>query len=61
MLDFIIQKAKQNSTDAFLKLDDFDEIYKAYLKKEKGLFIQNIKNELNKNEILEVEEKLKKL
>jgi len=47
--------------DAFLKFDDFDEIPRAYLKKEKGLFIQNIESELNEKEIQEVEEKLKKL
>ena len=61
MLDFIIQKAKQNSTDAFLKLDDFDEIYKAYLKKEKGLFKQNLKSVLNDDEIEEIEKKLEKI
>ena len=59
MLDFIIQKAKQNSTDAFLKLDDFDEIYKAYLKKEKGLFKQNLKSVLNDDEIEEIAKEYK--
>ena len=61
MLNFIIEKSNQNSMDAFLKFDDFDEILRAYLKKEKGLFIQNIESELNEKEIQEVEEKLKKL
>jgi hypothetical protein len=61
MLDFIIQKAKQNSTDAFLKFDDFEEIFKAYLKKEKGLFKQNLKSVLNDDEIEEIEKKLEKM
>jgi len=61
MLDFMIQKASENSMDAFLKFDDFDEIFRAYLKKEKGLFIQNIESELSENEIAEIEERLKAL
>ena len=61
MLDFIIQKAKQNSTDAFLKFDDFEEIFKAYLKKEKVLFKQNLKSVLNDDEIEEIEKKLEKM
>ena len=61
MLGFIILKADENSVDAFVKFDDFEEILKAYLKKEKGLFIQNLKNSLNKNEIEEIENKLKSL
>jgi hypothetical protein len=60
MLDFIIKKAKQNSTDAFLKLDDFDEIYRAYLKKEKGLFKENLKSVLSDDEIEEIERKLER-
>jgi len=58
MLDFIVLKSKENSMDAFLKFDDFDEILRAYLKKEKGLFIQNIESELDEKEIKEIEEKL---
>jgi hypothetical protein len=61
MLDFIIKKAKQNSTDAFLKFDDFEEIFRAYLKKEKGLFLQNLKSILTQEEIEEIEKKLKDL
>jgi len=61
MLDFMADKAKEYSMDAFLKFDDFEEIFRAYLKKEKGLFIQNIRAELNESEIKEIEEKLKAL
>ncbi|MEO1923809.1 MAG: phosphoribosylaminoimidazolecarboxamide formyltransferase [Nautiliaceae bacterium] len=61
MLDFIILKADENSVDAFIKFDDFEEILKAYLKKEKGLFIQNLKSSLNEDEIEEIESKLKSL
>jgi len=61
MLDFMIVKSQENSMDAFLKFDDFEEIFRAYLKKEKGLFIQNIRAELNESEIEEIEEKLKTL
>ena len=61
MLDFMINKAEENSMDAFIKFDDFDEIFRAYLKKEKGLFFQNIRLQLNENEIAEIEEKLKAL
>ena len=58
MLDFIIKKAKQNSVDAFLKFDDFEEIFKAYLKKEKGLFLQQLREVLNEEELREIEENL---
>ena len=61
MLEFMKMKAKEFSMDAFLKFDDFDEIFRAYLKKEKGLFIQNIRSELSEEEIQEIEEKIKKL
>jgi len=61
MLDFIIQKAKQNSVDAFLKFDDFEEIFKAYLKKEKGLFKENLKSVLSDDEIEEIERKLERI
>ena len=61
MLDFIILKADENSVDAFVKFDDFEEILKAYLKKEKGLFIQQIKGVLREDEIREIENKLQKL
>ena len=61
MLDFVIQKAQQNSTDAFLKLDDFDEIYRAYIKKEKGLFKENLKSVLSDDEIEEIERKLERI
>jgi hypothetical protein len=61
MLDFIIQNAERNSVDAFLKFDDFEEIFKAYLKKEKGLFLQQLKEVLNEEEIKEIEENLNKL
>jgi len=61
MLDFIILKAKEGSIDAFMKFDDFEEIFRAYLKKEKGLFIQNIESELSEDEIKEIEKKLNAL
>ena len=61
MLDFIIKKAKQNSVDAFLKFDDFEEIFKAYLKKEKGLFLQQLREVLNEEELKEIEENLNRL
>ena len=61
MLYFMMVKSQENSMDAFLKFDDFEEIFRAYLKKEKGLFIQNIRAELNESEIKEIEEKLKEL
>ena len=61
MLDFIQQKAHEKSMDAFLKFDDFEEILKAYLKKEKGLFIQQLKSVLSEEEIKEVEDNIKKL
>jgi len=61
MLEYIILKSKEKSLDAFLKFDDFEEILKAYLKKEKGLFLQNLSSHLNEEEIKEIEEKLEKL
>ena len=61
MLDFIIINSKNNNPDAFLKFDDFEEILKAYLKKEKGLFLQQIRSVCNENDIKEIEDKLKKL
>ena len=61
MLDFIQQKAYEKSMDAFLKFDDFEEILKAYLKKEEGLFIQQLRGALNEEEIKEIDENIKKL
>ncbi len=61
MLDFIQQKTHEKSMDAFLKFDDFEEILKAYLKKEEGLFIQQLRGVLDENEIKEMEENIKKL
>jgi radical SAM superfamily enzyme YgiQ (UPF0313 family) len=61
MLNYIIQKSNEKSVDAFNKFDDFEEILKAYLKKEKGLFIQQISGSLNEEEIEEIEKKLKEL
>ena len=61
MLDFIQQKAHEKSMDAFLKFDDFEEILRAYLKKEKGLFIQQLRSALDEDEIKEIEENIKKL
>ncbi len=61
MLDFIIKNAYEKKQDAFIKLDDFDEILKAYLKKEKGLFIQELRSVLSENEIEECEKKLSSL
>jgi DNA-binding GntR family transcriptional regulator len=59
MLDYIKAKCVEKSMDAFLKFDDFEEILKAYLKKEKGLFIQQLKSVLNDEEIEKCEEKLR--
>jgi hypothetical protein len=61
MLDFIIAKSKEESIDAFSKFDDFEEIFKAYLKKEKGLFIQQLKSVLSDSEIEEVQKRLREL
>ncbi len=61
MLDFIQQKAHEKNMDAFLKFDDFEEILKAYLKKEEGLFVQQLRGALNEEEIKEMEENIKKL
>ena len=61
MLDYIQQKAHEKSMDAFLKFDDFEEILRAYLKKEKGLFIQQLRSVLSEDEIKEIEENIKKL
>jgi len=61
MLDFIQQNAHEKNMDAFLKFDDFEEILKAYLKKEKGLFIQQLRSVLNENEIKEMEKNIEKL
>ncbi|GAX87468.1 conserved hypothetical protein [Lebetimonas natsushimae] len=61
MLDFIKAKCVEKSMDAFLKFDDFEEILRAYFKKEKGLFIQELKSVLNEEELKEIEENLQKL
>ena len=61
MLNVIKENAKRNSLDAFLKFDDFEEILKAYFKKEKGLFIQQLKSVLNEEEIKKIEKNIKKL
>ena len=61
MLDFIIAKSKEESIDAFSKFDDFEEIFKAYLKKEKGLFIQQLRSVLSDSEIEEVQKRLREL
>jgi len=61
MIHVIEEKAKEKSMDAFLKFDDFEEILKAYLKKEKGLFIQQLRSVLNEEEIKQIEENLQKL
>ncbi len=61
MLKFIKSKCEENSIDAFSKFDDFEEILKAYLKKERGLFIEQLKSVLSQDEILEIERKLKSL
>jgi len=61
MLDFIKSKAVEKSMDAFLKIDDFDEILRAYLKKEKWLFRQNVRENLSDEEIEEIEKRLEKL
>ncbi len=61
MLNFIEIKAKEKSMDAFLKFEDFEEILKAYLKKERGLFIQQLRSVLDDNEIEEIEKNIQKL
>jgi hypothetical protein len=44
-----------------LKFEEFEAILDAYLKKEKALFISQLKSVLNEKEIEEIENKLKKL
>jgi len=61
MIDFIKAKAVEKSLDAFMKIDDIDEIIRAYLQKEEGLFIQQLKSVLSDEEIKEMEENIKKL
>jgi len=61
MLDFMKAKAVEKSMDAFLKIEDFDEILRAYIKKEKGLFRQEIREKLNDEEIEKIEEDLRRL
>ncbi|WP_024791613.1 hypothetical protein [Lebetimonas sp. JS032] len=61
MLDFMKAKCVEKSMDAFLKFDDFEEILRAYFKKEKGLFIQELKSVLDEKEIEEIENNLQKL
>ena len=61
MLEYIIVNAKNKNPDAFLKFDDFEEILKAYLKKEKGLFLQQIQSVCTDDEIKKIENKLKTL
>ena len=61
MLDFIKIKSMEKSLDAFLKFDDFEEILRAYFKKEKGLFIQQLQSVLNDEELEEIEKNLQKL
>ena len=61
MLDFIQENAKRNSLDTFLKFEDFEEILKAYFKKERGLFIQQLKSVLNSEEVDEIEQNIQKL
>ncbi|WP_024788296.1 MULTISPECIES: hypothetical protein [unclassified Lebetimonas] len=61
MLDFMKAKCVEKSMDAFLKFDDFEEILRAYFKKEKGLFIQELKSVLEDKQKEEVENNLQKL
>jgi hypothetical protein len=61
MLDYIKAKCVEKSMDAFLKFDDFEEILRAYFKKERGLFIQQLRSVLDEKELQEIEENLQKL
>jgi hypothetical protein len=61
MLDFMRAKATNKSMDAFLKFDDFEEILMAYFKKERGLFIQQLRSVLDEKELQEIEDNLQKL
>jgi hypothetical protein len=61
MLDYIKAKCVEKSMDAFLKFDDFEEILRAYFKKEQGLFIQQLRSVLDEKELQEIEENLQKL
>jgi hypothetical protein len=61
MLDYIKAKCLEKSMDAFLKFDDFEEILRAYFKKEQGLFIQQLRSVLDEKELQEIEENLQKL
>jgi len=57
MSNKIIDGAQKKDINIFSFFDDFEEILKAYLKKEKGLFIQEIKNNTTPQE----QEKIKEI
>jgi len=57
MSDKIIDGANKKDINIFAFFDDFEEIFKAYLKKEKGLFFQQLNQVTNKEE----KEKIKNL
>ncbi len=61
MLESMKIKCTQKSMDAFLKFDDFEEILRAYLKKERGLFKEQLKSVLSEKELEEIEINLQKL
>jgi len=61
MLDNLITRCNEKNVDAFLKFEEFEAILDAYLKKEKALFISQLKSVLNEKEIEEIENNLKKL
>lgn len=58
MLGRIIEKGSQNSPDAFLELEEFGEIFKAYLKKERGLLRQQIEEVTTPAQRAEIEERV---
>ncbi len=50
MCEKIINGAKEKDLNIFMFFDDFEEIFRAYLTKEKGLFLQNLQQATNENE-----------
>ncbi|NPA11678.1 MAG: phosphoribosylaminoimidazolecarboxamide formyltransferase [Epsilonproteobacteria bacterium] len=61
MLEYIILKSKEGSVDAFNKFEDFEEILRAYLKKEKGLFKTQLESVLSKEEKEEIKKDIEAL
>ena len=56
MITKIIEGAKSENIDIFPYFDEFEEIFRAYLLKEKGLFIEKLKTSTSKEEQKFIEE-----